>query len=439
MDITEKCEEDTVRLFQKVIMLATAILLVSSFFGTAAAEDVPIVLLDFEDGSMSAMEALEGYYAVGDVSVVADGADSSSYCMKISGSDVGNGAIINGLQSGTWYILTFSARTDSIVGEAYPNVGVNHYDGEIYQAVDRFTAQWTDYTILFRTSEDSTSVQFYTWIFKNGASAEADLYLDNVTLREKPQTTVLSDFDNRNLLGAGWDFEADDLTLLGDPSGTVDDGDKYYASTGALQIIEDSGSGTGSRCLLITGGEVGNGVRQGGLKPDTCYVLSFYAKAEAISGTATPIVGVKEYGVYGEEKVETILTGKWDKYQCVFRTGKNAENTSVYFFTWIVSDTDGAAARLYIDDVFLTEVDEAVLAAQDETQEAVKAPSETADEHAVVLQSFTGNPRSKWVIPLLIICAAEAAAIVLLIVIQKKKKNAVSSAAKTDGKANEHE
>ena len=69
----------------------------------------------------------------------------------------------------------------------------------------------------------------------------------------------------------------------------------------------------------------------------------------------------------------------------------------------------------------------------------MKAPSETADEHAVVLQSFTGNPRSKWVIPLLIICAAEAAAIVLLIVIQKKKKNAVSSAAKTDGKANEHE
>ena len=408
MDITEKCEEDTVRLFQKVILLATAILFVSSFFGTAAAEDVPIVLLDFEDGSMSAMEALEGYYAVGDVSVVADGADRSSYCMKISGSDVGNGAIINGLQSGTWYILTFSARTDSIVGEAYPNVGVNHYDGEIYQAVDRFTAQWTDYTILFRTSEDSTSVQFYTWIFKNGASAEANLYLDNVT-------------------------------LLGDPSGTVDDEDKYYASTGALQIIEDSGSGTGSRCLLITGGEVGNGVRQGGLKPDTCYVLSFYAKAEAISGTATPIVGVKEYGVYGEEKVETILTGKWDKYQCVFRTGKNAENTSVYFFTWIVSDTDGAAARLYIDDVFLTEADEAVLAAQDETQEAVKAPSETADEHAVVLQSFTGNPRSKWVIPLLIICAAEAAAIVLLIVIQKKKKNAVSSAAKTDGKANEHE
>lgn len=423
---------------RKALALAIALLMLLPMLGAAWAEEseTPIVVLDFEDGTKAAMEQMEGYYEFGDVSVVSGGANGSAYCLRISGCDIGNGATVTGLKPDTWYNLTFTARADSISGEAYPNVGVNQYDGNAYQAVDRYTGQWTDYSILFRTGKSSTSAQIYTWIFKNGAVASADLYIDDLRLTEKKQAENLSEFDNTNLLGAGWDFETGDLTLLGDPTGTVDDGDKYYASTGALQIVEESGSGTGSKCLLITGGEVGNGVRQGGLKPNTWYKLTFYARTEPLSGAATPIIGVKEYALFGEEIVEPILTSQWQKYTCVFQTGKNDENTSVYFFTWIVNESDNASAKLYVDDIYLEETDESANGATQET-EAQDNSSTEPDENAVVLQSYTKNPTAKFAIPLIIICAVElliAATLgILLIKTKKKEKKPTETDGEEDG------
>ncbi len=423
---------------KKLVSLAIAVLLLLAMPCIAFADETPIVNIDFEDGTMAAFEQMEGYYSNGDISVIEGGEEGSSYCLRISGSDIGNGATVLGLKSDTWYQLTFSARVDAISGEAYPNVGVNQYDGETYQAIDRFSAQWTKYTILFRTGKTSTSAQIYTWIFKNSAVASADLYVDNLSLIEKQQAEKLSEFDKKNLLGAGWDFETGDLTLLGDPTGTVDDGDKYYASTGALQIVEDDGMESGKRCLLITGGEVGNGVRQGGLKPDTCYKLTFYAKTEPITGTATPIIGVKEYATYGEECVESIFNSDWEKFTCVFRTGKNAENTSVYFFTWIVCDTENSSAKLYVDNVFLEETDESGLETLQETETKTESIPEEVNENVVVLTSFTKNPIAKYFLPLVIVCIVETAAIAVMTIVFIKKKRSSKKTEEMDGEADGH-
>lgn len=417
------------------VIIALCLLLSLSSF-VRAENEAPIISLTFEDSTNAAMEQMEGYYAFGDISVIDGGANGSEYCLRISGCEIGNGATVTGLKSDTLYNLTFSARVDSISGEAYPNVGVNQYDGSAYQAVDRYTAQWTEYSILFRTGKTSTSVQIYTWIFKNGATASANLYLDDLYLTEMQQAENLSEFDKENLLGPGWDFETGDLTLLGDPAGTVDDGDKYYASTGSLQIVDESGSGTGSKCLLVTGGEVGNGVRQGGLKPDTWYKLTFYARTEPLSGSATPIIGVKEYALFGEEIVEPIFTSDWQKYTCVFRTGKNDENTTVYFFTWIVSETDNSSAKLYVDDVFLEETDESAADGPQETEAQNDTPAEI-DENAVVFQSFTKNPTAKYAIPLIIGCAilllTAAVLAILLFRAKKKEKKPTETDGEEDG------
>lgn len=397
---------------------------------TAAEED--IICWDFESGDLSCMESAQDYYSAGSVSAAEGGADNSSYCLKISGAEVGNGATITGLKSETDYVLTFFARADNYVGAAYPNVGINNYDGSTYQAVDNLSSRWTEYSLIFRTGAGSTSVQFYTWTFKQGASASADLYVDNIVLREKTSSGEMSEFDRENLLGGGWDFEANDISMLGDPAGSVDDGDKYYASTGAVRITADD-SGKSAYCLIVSGGEVGNGKRQGGLKPDTLYRLSFRARTDNISGAATPIIGVKEYGGT-DEQVVAVTDNTWQDYECIFKTGPNDENTSVYFFTWIVRDSEGASADFYVDDVFLCETDESALHT-DDTQET--EPTAEADdpipENAVVLGTFTENPRAKLVVPLLIVCGAELLLIAVLaaILISKQKKDKKS--ARKDG------
>lgn len=420
---------------KRIIALLLAAVLSLTVLPAAAAEE-NIISWDFENGDTSCMEAAQDYYSAGSVSVSEGGADGSAYCLKISGAEVGNGATVTGLKSETDYVLTFFARADNYVGSAYPNVGINNYDGGTYQAVDNMTSRWTEYSLIFRTGAGSTSVQFYTWIFKQGASASADLYIDNITLREKTSSGELSEFDRSNLLGGGWDFEANDISMLGDPAGSVDDGDKYYASTGAVRITADD-SEKSAYCLMISGGEVGNGKRQGGLKPDTVYRLTFRARTDNISGMVTPIIGVKEYGGT-EEQVVAVTDNTWQSYECVFRTGPNEENTSVYFFTWIVRDSEGASADFYVDDIFLCETDESAL--HNDSTEETELQDGTADkpsENAIVLNSFTENPKAKLVTPLMIVCGAELlliAALAVLLLLNKKNKKNEKKRNRKDGK-----
>lgn len=347
-------------------LLVTAALLLTlalpgMCFTAAAAE--PVFTWDFEDNDLAALGTPDGgdddgYYADGDVSIVEGGANGSNYALKIVGVEVGNGQTVTGLKSDTEYVLTFWAKADNISGQAFPNFGVKEYDGDAYQAVDKITGSWAQYTINFKTGPDSTSALIYTWTFKLGATASADFYVDDVVLTEKVITSELTDFDRQNLLGNGWSFEQNDITLLGDPAGGVDDGDNYYASAGVVNIVEGGANGS-KYALKISGGEVGNGVRRGGLKSDTTYNLSFWVKADNFNGAAVPIIGVKDYANDGEEDVKTIVSDEWEKYECVFRTGAREENTSVYFFTWIVQNSDGATADLYVDDVLLVEVGDA--------------------------------------------------------------------------------
>lgn len=431
-------------------LLVTAVLLLTLVLPglclSVAAAD-PVFSLDFEDNDLAGLGTPDGgdgdgYYANGDVSITAGGANGSNYALKIVGVEVGNGWTVSGLKSDTEYVLTFWAKADNISGEAFPNFGVKEYDGDAYQAVDKITGSWAQYTINFKTGADNTSALIYTWIFKLGATASADFYVDDVVLTEKVITAELTDFDRQNLLGNGWSFEQNDITLLGDPAGGVDDGDNYYASAGVVNIVEGGANGS-KYALKISGGEVGNGVRRGGLKSDTTYSLTFWVKADNFKGAAVPIIGVKDYANDGEEDVKTIVSNKWEKYECVFRTGAREENTSVYFFTWIVQNSDGATADLYVDDVLLVElgdVDPTTTpdSSSDETQPNGDGPEDNSDashngngsndDTNSSIPSFVKKTNNDWVLPVVIASVAGGvivlAIVAWLVVRHLKKKKA---------------
>ena len=312
-------------IFKLISILVSLTLLLSAFLSTgllATADDVLVFSQDFESGSTAALGTedgndTDGYYAVGSVSVIAGGAYGSAYCLKVSDAEHGNGQWLNNLSPETDYVMSFSAKIGGWGGSAYPNVGVNGYDGSKYRAIDTFTEEWANYTITFTTGAGSTSACIYTWIFGSG---KVDLYLDNVSVSKaahthtftskitKPATCgepgiitytctcgysyteeipatgehtfvdgVCTVCGARESYGSGlalWNFEHNDLTLLGTPNGNDSDG--YYA-VGNLSIVPGGAEGS-AYCLKVSGADCGNGLWIGGLEPDSGYSISFYAK-----------------------------------------------------------------------------------------------------------------------------------------------------------------
>lgn len=385
-------------IFRLISALLSLAFLLSAFLSTgllAAADETLVFSQDFESGSTSALGTADGndadgYYAVGSVNVIEGGANGSAYCLKVSDADNGNGQWLNDLAPETDYVMSFSAKIGGWGGSAYPNVGVNGYDGSQYRAIDTFTEEWASYTITFTTGAEGTSACIYTWIFGSG---KVDLYLDNVSVSKashthtytsevtKPATcgeagimtytcacgytytevipaTGEHSFVNgvctvcgaKETQGFGlglWDFEHNNLSLLGTPDGN--DADGYYA-VGNVSIVPGGAEGS-AYCLKVSGADCGNGLWIGGLEPDSGYSISFYAKIGGWGGSAYPNVGVNGYNGDAYQAVDT-FTESWGKYSVSFRTGK--ETTSACFYTWIFGS---GAVDLYLDNVAIEKVD----------------------------------------------------------------------------------
>ncbi len=372
-------------------------------------QDVPISVdpmsaWNFESGSLEQLLSDDAYHQSGTVSIVCGGAGESSYCLKVSGAESGNGIWLNGLQPDTDYTISFDAKIGSWGGNAYPNVGVNGYDGENYQAENTFTESWEKYSLTFKTGTESTTAHFYTWIFGSGA---VDLYLDNVTLskathvHEYTQTVTIPatcgaiglmtytcvcgytytedipitgnhQFENgvctvcgaNDIAGGGlelWNFEHNNLYALGTADGG--DADGYYA-VGDVSIVPGGADDT-EYCLKISGAECGNGQWITDLKPDTEYTIIFWAKIDNWGGDAYPSIGVN--GFDGNNYVSAdSFTNNWTKQTLRFKTGQ--DSTSVCIYTWIFGS---GTVDFYVDQVELVE---GVLQSETATECVVQDP-----------------------------------------------------------------
>ena len=361
---------------------------------------------DFEKGRLSSVGTAngadgDGYYAEKNVSIAAEGANGSSYSLKISGANSGNGQFITGLQPNTEYIVTFDAKIANWGGEAYPNFGVNNYDGDKFVAADRFTEEWSNYSVSFRTGTSSTTVQLYTWIFGSG---EVDFYLDNVVLKTKPVQS--GDLQNAVLT---WNLEDGNISTLGTPSG--DDGDSYYA-IGNVAVSEGGANNTGY-ALKISGGDSGNGKTIEGLKPDTEYVVTFYAKIANWGGTSFPNFGVNQFD--GDKFVaQDTFTEQWKFYTLNFRTG--ADSTTARIYTWIF---EAGEVDFFVDEVSVME--KALYQPETVLPGGTQDKAYTGTGETVLFAGYTVNPKVKWFIPIAIAAGVELAAIAVLAVLIVKK------------------
>ena len=281
---------------------------------------------DFEHNNHDLMFATQGYYASGNVSIVPGGSNGSAYALKISGANSGNGETFDGLKPNTQYEVHFDAKIENWGGAAYPNFGVNGYDGDAYVTTDSFSGEWASYCLNFTTGAVSTSAKVYTWIFGSG---EVDFYIDNVTVNEV-DTDPLKD----------WNFEHNDISRLGTVDGS--DADAYNAA-GNLSIVPDGANGT-AYSLKISGANSGNGQWIYGLETNTEYVVTFWAKIENWGGAAYPNLGVQNYG--GAALTVAAFTDRWEKYTITFCTDETTTYANIY--TWIFGEGD---VDFFIDEL----------------------------------------------------------------------------------------
>lgn len=385
-----------------------------------------LALLGTADGNDA-----DGYYAVGDVSIVSGGAKGSAYCLRINGAEHGNGQWFSGLKPNTKYTLTFWAKVTGVGSNASPNFGINGYDGSNYQAIDSFSGDWTEYVIVFSTGKDSTSACIYSWIFGSGS---ATLYVDDVSVmegaKEEPGKTPAADnqpqepvvpTQKRTTL-KGWDFEDNDIALLGTPDGN--DADGYYA-VGDVSIV--SGGAEGSLyCLKVSGAEHGNGQWLTGLKPGTGYTLTFWAKISNWGGMAYPTFGVNGYDGDNYSAIDTFKE-TWEKYSLSFVTG--SESTTACVYSWIFGS---GAVDFYVDNVTLLETaniepehSEPGGNIEQQGQKDVGVPEmKNEPTQAYTFVPSAEGKTAKWVGPLIIVASVLGVAllaVVVFILIRKKR------------------
>lgn len=287
---------------------------------------------DFETGSLAPLGTADGsdddgYYAVGNLSAVSGGANSTDYALKIPGSDCGNGQIITGLTPLTTYTVSFWAKLPNCDAGVYPNVGVSEYDGNgSYVAKSSFTADWAQYSMDFTTGPSATSAKVYTWVFGSGS---CDFLLDEVSVTRKGAALE------------AWNCEHNNIALLGTADGS--DADGYYAS-GSVSIT-DGGANGSDYSLLVSGVECGNGQWLNMLEPSTAYQITFWAKTENRASDGWPNVAVNEYDGSAYNSI-TITATEWTQYTLKFTTGVNTSHAK--FYTWIFGP---GTADLLVDDV----------------------------------------------------------------------------------------
>lgn len=381
-------------------------------------------LWDFEHNMISKLgtpngEDADGYYAIGDISIVPGGANGTKYSLRINGVEHGNGLWVNDLKPSTNYTLTFWAKLGSCASTAFPNFGVNGYNGDKFQAVDSFTHSWAKYSIVFRTGAKNTSACVYSWIFGSGS---AELFIDEVTLKqggtlapEKTEEGNVPPTDGTGDLSA-WDFESGDTSALGTPDGS--DADGYYA-VGDVSVVE-GGANDSAYCLHIVGAEVGNGQWVTGLEPDTDYTLTFWAKTANCGGEAFPNFGVNGYDGGAYQAID-VFTGTWQQYTLNFHTGK--DSTSACIYSWIFGS---GSAELFVDDVILLPASEASAGKPNPiplSADTGRSFPETKEEAPVVFAAESSG--AQLVTPLIIassVLGAAAVGTLLLLLLKKRKK-----------------
>ena len=374
-----------------ICLMACLMLSPAALVQAAEADNLLGSAWDFEGNDLSLLGTpdgadTDGYYADGPdgtFSIVEDGANGTSYALKISGSAVGNGQWLNGLKSGTEYVVTFWAKIANWGGAAFPNFGVNGYDGDQYVTAATFTEQWAAYSLTFTTGAESTQACVYTWTFGEGA---VDFFVDEVVVTEKAAETTTSSEDptttsatgdpatttsenpttttgdpttttgdpatttepvvteGKNLLPA-WDFEDGDLAAVGTPE---DDEDGYYAKQD-VSLAEGGANGT-AYAIKISGANSGNGQWLNDLKSDTEYKVTFWAKIANWGGEAFPNFGVNGYD--GAAYVtQDQFTEEWAQYTLTFKTG--ADSTQACVYTWIFGSGE---VDFFVDEVSVVEL-----------------------------------------------------------------------------------
>ena len=292
----------------------------------------PMADWDFETGTLAPLGTADGndsdgYYAVGNLSVVSGGANGTDYALSIPASDCGNGQILTGLSPLTTYTVSFWAKVPTCDAGVYPNFGVSEYDSNgSYVAESAFTSEWAQYSMDFTTGPSATSAKVYTWVFGSGS---CDFLVDEVCFARKGAALE------------AWNCEHNNIALLGTANGG--DADGYYAS-GSVSIT-DGGANGSDYALLISGESCGNGQTLTMLDASTAYQITFWAKVENRANDAWPNVGVNNYDGNAYQSV-TVTSGEWAQYTLNFTTGLNS--TQATFYTWIYGP---GTADLLLDDV----------------------------------------------------------------------------------------
>ena len=144
----------------------------------------------------------------------------------------------------------------------------------------------------------------------------------------------------------GWSFEHNDLAQLGTADGADADG---YNAAGNVSIASGGAGGT-EYALKISGANSGNGQWLYGLKSNTAYEISFYARIENWGGAAYPNFGVNGYDA-DAYVTQAEFTDQWSLYTLQFKTG--TESTKAKIYTWIFGSGE---VDFYIDEVSVREV-----------------------------------------------------------------------------------
>jgi hypothetical protein len=181
-----------------------------------------------------------------------------------------------------------------------------------------------------------------------------------------------------NLMYSKWNFEGISTEELGTPE---HDDDTYYA-VGDVSIVEGGAKGTGQALKISGSGDCGNGTYVLGLKSNTEYTFTYWAKIDNQTGDVYPNVGVNSFD--GESYVANdSYTTEWERYTLTFKTGEN--NTMACFYTWVFPG--GGSVDLYIDEVTLVEG-----SAPAEEEPVVEEPEEPVTEEEPVTTDEADNP-----------------------------------------------
>ena len=286
----------------------------------------------------------DGFRINGTAEIVAGGNNKSEYAVKVDKNSqmhilVGNlkpettyqlSAWIKGGSKTSIFGLSDSDKDGNFIG-----VGSDIFARMKFTTIDN--ANWQKVTVEYTTGVGVNNVLVYA---QN--DGDATFLIDDFSMKE-----VLSAGIAPYKLGQTWGFE--EGVLPGTTNSLLDDGFETTSGTifvnGTVDVVAGGANGSGY-AVQMTGADSKMFISVDGLKPNTLYMYTCYAKREGIN--SDHLCFVVANNDLTDVSWEIIDSNEWARYICFYRTGANETSMKLY-----LHNIEGAVSM--VDDICVTE------------------------------------------------------------------------------------